>query len=132
MYPKEWLITEITQDGLLKHDFEKLRSIEPFWKLIVANKALLPLLWSLYPNHPNLLPSYYDDPQSETGEVPTGTEWVSKPLFGRKGIGIFMSKNFTSYKEFVKTTENNYGFDDEKGEALGKSIYQQYQKMPVA
>ena len=43
VYPKEWMINEITQDGLLKYDFEKLRSVEPFWKLIVANKALLPL-----------------------------------------------------------------------------------------
>ena len=124
LYPKEWLITEITQDGLLKYDFEKLRSIEPFWKLIVANKALLPLLWSLYPNHPNLLPAYYDDPKSEIGEVPVGTEWVSKPLFGREGIGIFVSKNFTSYDEFVKTTESNFGFDNVTNEPQGKSIYQ--------
>ena len=61
-YPKEWLITEITQDGLLQYDFEKLRSVEPFWKLIAANKAILPMLWQLYPGHPNLLPAYYDDP----------------------------------------------------------------------
>ena len=43
-----------------------------------------------------------------------------------------MSNNFTSYDEFVQTTENNFGFDDETDEALGKSIYQQYQKMPAA
>lgn len=65
VYPKEWLITEITQDGLLKYDFEKLRSFEPFWKLIAANKAMLPLLWSMYPNHPNLLPAFYTDPKTE-------------------------------------------------------------------
>jgi len=60
LYPKEWLISEITQDGLLKYDLENIRSFEPFWKLIMGNKALLPLLWSMYPNHPNLLPAYYD------------------------------------------------------------------------
>lgn len=65
VYPKEWMITEITQDGMLKYDFEKLRSFEPFWKLVMANKAMLPLLWSMYPNHPNLLPAYFDDPLSE-------------------------------------------------------------------
>ena len=101
VYPKEWMINEITQDGLLKYDFEKLRSVEPFWKLIVANKALLPLLWSMYPNHPNLLPAYYDDPKSELGAVPVNTKWVSKPLFGREGLGVFLSNNFTSYDAFV-------------------------------
>ena len=65
VYPKEWMINEITQDGLLKYDFENLRSIEPFWKLIASNKAMLPLLWSLYPGHPNLLPAYFDDPYGE-------------------------------------------------------------------
>jgi len=61
-YPKEWLITEITQDELLKYNFKEIRSFEPFWKLILGNKALLPLLWSMYPNHPNLLPAFYDRP----------------------------------------------------------------------
>ena len=117
------MINEISQDGLLKYDFEKLRSIEPFWKMIVANKALLPLLWSLYPNHPNLLPAYYDDPKSEIGEVPLDSHWVSKPLFGREGYGIFMSNNFTSYEEFVQTTESNFGFKNDSNEKLGKSIY---------
>jgi len=106
------MITEITEDGLLKYDFEKLRSIEPFWKLIAANKAMLPLLWSLFPGHPNLLPSYYDDPvKVEAVEVPTGAKWVSKPLFGREGLGVFLSDNFTSYDQFVETTENNFGVD---------------------
>ena len=91
------MITEISQDGLLKYDFEKLRSFEPFWKLIVANKAILPLLWSMFPNHPNLLPAYYDDPETELGKVPQGSNWVSKPLFGREGLGVFSSKNFTAY-----------------------------------
>lgn len=54
-YPKEWLITEIDQDVLVKYDFKQLKSVEPWWKLIIANKAILPLLWQMYPNHPNLL-----------------------------------------------------------------------------
>lgn len=58
--------------------------------------------------------------------------WVSKPLFGREGIGVFLSNNFTSYEEFVKTTESNFGFNKTTNEKLGKSIYQQYMKLPVA
>ena len=124
-YPKEWLITEITQDGMLKYDFENLRSIEPFWKLIASNKAMLPLLWSLYPGHPNLLPSYFDDPFiiDPIAKMPKDTHWVSKPLFGREGLGVFLSNNFSSYDEFVQTTELNFGRDNVTNEKLGKSIY---------
>ena len=88
--------------------------------MIVANKALLPLLWSMYPNHPNLLPAYYDDPKAEFGALPIDTKWVSKPLFGREGLGVFLSNNFTSYDAFVETTEYNYGFDNVTNEKLGK------------
>ena len=63
VYPKEWLINEIEFDELLKWDFEKLNFIEPVWKLILSNKGLLPLLWEMFPNHPNLLPAYYDSPR---------------------------------------------------------------------
>ena len=61
-YPKEWLINEIERDELLKYDLEKIKSIEPWWKIILSNKALLPMLWSMFPDHPNLLPAYYDNP----------------------------------------------------------------------
>ena len=61
-YPKEWLINEIERDELLKYDLAEIRSFEPWWKIILGNKALLPLLWEQFPNHPNLLPSFYDDP----------------------------------------------------------------------
>jgi glutathionylspermidine synthase len=28
----------------------------------MSNKAILPLLWEMFPNHPNLVPAYYDSP----------------------------------------------------------------------
>jgi len=61
-YPKEWIVNEIERDELLKYDLAKVRSVEPWWKIILSNKALLPMLWAMYPNHPNLLPAYYDNP----------------------------------------------------------------------
>ncbi len=64
VYPKEWMIQEITKDDLLKFDFQNLNFIEPPWKLILSNKAILPLLWEMFPNHPNLVPAYYDSPAS--------------------------------------------------------------------
>lgn len=61
-YPKEWLVNEISSDVLLKYDLSDIRIFEPWWKLILGNKAILPLLWSMFPNHPNLLPAFYDYP----------------------------------------------------------------------
>lgn len=92
-----------------------MKSFEPFWKLLLGNKALLPLLWSMYPNHPNLLPSYYENPKKELGEEAFNKlgvkDWVGKPIFGREGMGVFFSNSFSSYDEFVKTTEENLGTD---------------------
>jgi len=58
----------------------------------MSNKAFLPLLWEMYPNHPNLLPAYYDSPRIQFGESYTKISdslWVSKPLYGREGARIF-------------------------------------------
>ena len=44
-------------------------------------KAILPVLWELYPDHPNLLPAYFGTP----GDL---LEWVAKPLHGREGSNI--------------------------------------------
>ena len=50
--------------------------IEPPWKVLLSNKALLAALWHLYPGHELLLPAYLDEPRDLT-------EWVAKPLHGR-------------------------------------------------
>jgi len=62
----------------------------------------------MYPNHENLLPAYFDDPKSELESAGKGNEFsklkhfVSKPLFGREGLGVMVSKNYTTYDKFVK------------------------------
>jgi|APCry1669189768_1035252.scaffolds.fasta_scaffold45528_1 glutathionylspermidine synthase len=62
LYPYEWIAREIEADSLLPHDLKEIDSIEPAWKLVLGNKAILPLLWEMYPDHPNLLPAYFIDP----------------------------------------------------------------------
>jgi glutathionylspermidine synthase len=123
MYPFEWLAKEVGHDELLAHDLEDIEMIEPAWKLILGNKAILPLLWEMFPNHANLLPSYFIDPVEQLTtnvkhqEKPLSDsvgeefvrnthdlnikEWISKPKFGREGHGVLMSKDFLSYSEFV-------------------------------
>lgn len=55
--------------------------IEPPWKSLLSNKALLAALWHLYPDHELLLPAYLDGPHGMDA-------WVAKPLHGREGDGI--------------------------------------------
>lgn len=59
------MVTEASTDVLFKYDLAKLRTIEPWWKLVASNKGMLPLLYSMFPNHPAIIPAYFDNPQSE-------------------------------------------------------------------
>ncbi|HET8643536.1 MAG TPA: glutathionylspermidine synthase family protein [Pseudonocardiaceae bacterium] len=80
LYPWEWLV----DDPFGKHAVETLPGtlwLEPLWKMLLSNKALLAVLWQMYPGHPNLLPAYLDDP----GML---TEYVRKPRLGREGANI--------------------------------------------
>jgi len=49
--------------------------------MLLSSKAVLPLLWEFFPNHPNLLPASY-----QRGDIDGGV--VSKPFWGREGQGI--------------------------------------------
>lgn len=55
--------------------------IEPIWKMMWSNKALLAILWELNPGHELLLPAYLDGPRELSS-------YVRKPLLGREGQGI--------------------------------------------
>jgi glutathionylspermidine synthase len=52
--------------------------------MLLSNKALLAVLWELYPGHPNLLPAHLDGPR----ELATTKGYVAKPLLGREGAGV--------------------------------------------
>jgi glutathionylspermidine synthase len=62
--------------------------IEPSWKIILGNKAILALLWEMFPNHPNLLYSTYDRQEAIHDSVQRKISMVSKPKYGREGNGI--------------------------------------------
>ncbi len=61
--------------------------LEPLWKLILSNKGILPIMWQLYPNHPNLLETYFDD-QSAQAKKLKKQPYVRKPIFGREGGSV--------------------------------------------
>ena len=56
---------------------------EPLWTLIPSNKAMLPILWMLFPGHPNLLETSYDLTQDLLQKG-----YVEKPIVGRCGSNI--------------------------------------------
>jgi glutathionylspermidine synthase len=78
LYPWEGLVVDAFAPELPRIPTTWL---EPAWKMILSNKAILPILWELFPGHPNLLPA-----SREGGTV--GDAWVKKPLLGREGSNV--------------------------------------------
>ena len=84
LYPWEWLANESFGANILKAKNEPYW-IEPAWKMILSNKSILPILWQLYPNHPLLLPAFF-----EPGSL---TNFVKKPKLSREGANIEMMQS---------------------------------------
>ncbi|MFF2331001.1 MULTISPECIES: glutathionylspermidine synthase family protein [unclassified Streptomyces] len=96
LYPWEWLATDRFGPQVL----DTLDNgggtgttcwIEPAWKMLLSNKALLAILWELFPGHPNLLPSYLDGPR-ELAAPGSGEAAASGPggagVSGPGGAGV--------------------------------------------
>ncbi|WP_115719751.1 glutathionylspermidine synthase family protein [Gallaecimonas mangrovi] len=79
LYPWEFMLAEEFSDFIAQSDTLWL---EPPWKLILANKGILPLLWQANKGHPNLLEAYFDDGAS------LAPGWVKKPVFSREGANV--------------------------------------------
>lgn len=80
LYAWEWMFADdFGQLAIAQRNFTQW--IEPPWKCILSNKAILAILWELFPNHPNLLPAYLGNPN-------TLTNYAQKPILGREGANI--------------------------------------------
>ncbi len=108
LYAWEHLIYDLL---LLQKNEPKTQIIEPIWKMILSNKALLVLLWELFPDHPNLLPAYFHC-------EPLYNNYAKKPLFGRMG------ENITLREANGKVTSSSGHF------AQGTPVYQQLHPLP--
>src|SRR5271170_608331 len=96
LYPWEWLLNDRFAPDVLA-TMDRMCWIEPIWKMLWSNKALLAILWELNPGHELLLPAYLDGPRGMK-------EFVRKPLFGREGAGV-----------------NVYGSGPDEGEPASRS-----------
>jgi glutathionylspermidine synthase len=98
LYPWEWLFREEFALHLPK---ARTQFIEPPWKALLSTKALLPMLWEMAPNHPNLLEAYFaDDPRA--GRL---ADRVEKPVHSREGANIRIVRGGAE----VQATAGDYG-----------------------
>lgn len=97
LYPWEWMVNE-TFAYNIKNDEIRANWIEPAWKMILSNKAILAVLWELYPNHSLLLETYFNTPNEMK-------DYVKKPLLSREGANITVVKNGITTEE----TTGEYG-----------------------
>ncbi|WP_092785965.1 glutathionylspermidine synthase family protein [Actinokineospora terrae] len=109
LYPWEW----VTSEDFGKRVVESLPRtlwVEPLWKMLLSNKAILAVLWEMYPGHPNLLPAFLDEP----GLL---TEYVRKPKLGREGANV----------QIVAT-----GYETQTGGVYGAEgfVYQAFDPLP--
>ncbi|MBB4806788.1 glutathionylspermidine synthase [Chryseobacterium defluvii] len=109
LYPYEWILEDGFGEKLVKNGFRS-QWIEPAWKVLLSSKAILPVLWELYPGHPYLLESYFEQRNLK--------DFVKKPVYSREGA------NVTLYKD-------NFPIEQNTG-AYGKEgfIYQQLFNLP--
>ena len=109
LYPWEWLTQDAFGENILI-DYNKTCWIEPAWKMILSNKAILPILWHLYPDCPYILPAYYEQNNLQN--------FVKKPILSREGANIeIVQAGIPSHK-----TEGQYGKEGH--------IYQEFFALP--
>jgi glutathionylspermidine synthase len=81
LYPWEWMLQEKFSPCLQQ---ARTRFLEPPWKMLLANKAILVVLWELFPDSPYLLRAAFE---------PFGDTYVKKPIQGREGANVSMVVN---------------------------------------
>lgn len=109
LYPWEWLVHEEFGKNMINEPWD---IVEPAWKIVLSNKGILPILWELFPDHPNLIPAYWNSSKM-------GNTHVIKPIFSREGANIVIVKDG---KVANNVLDMGYG---EEG-----YVYQQYVPIP--
>lgn len=108
LYPWEWLWHEDFGPHLA-HD--SVQFIEPSWKMLLSNKGLLPILWELFPEHPNLLPAY-------ESAGPLGSHYIRKPKLSREGANVTWVEGGIAVEE----TEGDYGHEGHIFQAIAEPL----------
>lgn len=105
LYPWEWMLAEEFGPNL---PIGSTRWLEPPWKMILSNKAILPVLWKMFPESPYLLRSEFE---------PFGSSYVAKPIHGREGAN-------------VQIVENGQTTSQVDGPYDGRQVFQEVHPLP--
>ncbi len=109
LYPWEWVVADPFGAQAVQ-TLPTMAWVEPVWKMLLSNKALLAVLWELYPNHPNLMPAYLNTP----GPL---MSYIKKPLLGREGASMQIVTPSGS-----QSTHGGYGAEG--------FVYQEFWELP--
>ncbi|MBI2705759.1 MAG: glutathionylspermidine synthase family protein [Actinobacteria bacterium] len=89
LYPWEWMVDLPAAELIFDTALERTVTwIEPPYKMLWSNKGILPVLWELFPDHPHLLPAYFDEPGGME-------DYVRKPMLSREGSNITIVRHGT-------------------------------------
>lgn len=99
LYPWEWMFADAFGRAPALRD---LRCVEPAWKAIFSNKGFLALLWEAAPDHPNLLPCFFEGDEKCRS---LGRSYARKPLLSREGANIELIDGSRT----LARTEGDYG-----------------------
>jgi glutathionylspermidine synthase len=89
---------------------QKAIILNPAYTLMFQSKAIMKILWDLYPNHPLLL---------ETSFEPLGKKQVQKPFLGREGGSV---KILDADGNVLSSAQDDYGEQP--------TIYQEFVELP--
>jgi glutathionylspermidine synthase len=96
LYPWEWMINDPFSSNLRQSE---TIWVEPCWKMLLSNKAILALLWERHAGHPNLLEAHFSPEPFGAGT------YVKKPLLSREGANVSVHQS----KETFLETGGSYG-----------------------
>ena len=106
LYPWEWMVDE-SADGCLAD----VQWVEPIWKLLMSNKAILKALFDLFPDSPYVLPCYLSRPESGL--------FCKKPVYSREGHNVSVLE-IRNWEERVRLAETEGDYNK------GAYVYQEY------
>ena len=96
LYPWEWARQDAFGEALAG---AAVGVLEPPWKALLSDKAILPVLHRLFPDHPNILPARMGQHGGDPGA------WVEKPCLGREGANVTLRRDGV----MIEATAGEYG-----------------------
>lgn len=94
---------------------DKVIILNPAYTMLFQSKAMLKILWDLYPNHPLLLKTTFSGDDFRRKEA-----YVSKVIYGREGSNITVFDQYGDTKEWNEGAYSKY-----------PSVFQAYEQLPM-